>query len=82
MRQEEDPGRWLSIHILIEDDSIEGNRRCPRTYERQILQKMIQLRSMMKMIDNVPKIPMTYRVSPESCTIVVAVVFVVEYLPS
>ena len=43
---------------------------------------MFRPRSMMKMIDNVPKIPMTHRVSPESCTIVVAVVFVVEYLPS
>ena len=46
------------------------------------LQKMIQLRSMMKMYDDVPKLPMTYRVSPVSCTIVlVAVATMVEYLP-
>ena len=43
---------------------------------------MIQLRSMMKMYDDVPKLPMTYRDSPENCTDVVAVATVVEYLPS
>ena len=36
----------------------------------------------MKMYDDVPKIPMTYRDSPTSCTVVVAVGNVVEYLPS
>ena len=36
----------------------------------------------MKMIDDVPKIPMTYRISLDSCTVVVVVVIVVEYLPS
>ena len=36
----------------------------------------------MKMNDDVPKIPMTYRDSPFSCTFVIAVVVVVEYLPS
>ena len=37
----------------------------------------------MKMYDVVPKLPMTYRVSPVSCTVVVvAVVTAVEYLPS
>ena len=47
------------------------------------LQKMIQLRSMMKMYDAVPKLPMTYRVSPVNCTIVIVVVStMVEYLPS
>ena len=51
--------------------------------EERWLQKNIQLRSMMKMYDVVPKIPMTYRVSPVSCTIlIVAVSTVVEYLPS
>ena len=43
---------------------------------------MIQLRSMMKMHDDVPKIPMKYRDSPVSCTIVVVVADVVGYLPS
>ena len=32
------------------------------------LQKIIQLRAMMKMNDDVPKLPMTYRDSPISCT--------------
>ena len=36
----------------------------------------------MKMKDDVPKFPMTYRVSPDSCKFVVAVAVVVEYLPS
>ena len=37
----------------------------------------------MNMCDDVPKLPMTYRVSPVSCTVVlVAVVTMVEYLPS
>ena len=40
------------------------------------------LRSMMKMYDGVPKLPMTYRDSPVSCTVVVAVATVVEHLPS
>ena len=35
---------------------------------------MIQLRMMMKMYDDVPKISMTYRDSPVSCTIVMMVV--------
>ena len=43
---------------------------------------MIKLRSMMKIKDDVPKLRITYRVSPDSCTIVVAVVAVIEYLPS
>ena len=46
------------------------------------LQKMIQLRSMMKMYDDVPKLPMTYRDTSFSCTVVVMVVVYVEYLPS
>ena len=46
------------------------------------LQKMIKLISMMNMNDDVPKLPMTYRDSPVNCTTVVAVVTVVEYLPS
>ena len=32
----------------------------------------------MKMKDDVPKLPMTYRVSPDSCTVVVVVVAVVN----
>ena len=36
----------------------------------------------MKMLDNVLKPPMTYRVSLDSCTVVVADVVMVEYLPS
>ena len=36
----------------------------------------------MKMNDDVPKLPMTYRDSPVGCTFVVAIAAVVEYLPS
>ena len=43
---------------------------------------MIELRSMMKVKDDVIKLLMTYRDSPVSCTVVVEVVVVVEYLPS
>ena len=43
---------------------------------------MIQLRSMMKMYDGVPKIPMIYRDSLVSCTIVVVFATMFEYLPS
>ena len=48
----------------------------------QRLQKMIQLRSMMKMYDDVPKIPMTYRDSPIGCTVLMMVDVDVEYIPS
>ena len=34
----------------------------------------------MKMNDDVPKLPMTYRDSPSSCTVVMMVVVDVEYL--
>ena len=51
--------------------------------EEILLQKKIQLRSMMKMYDVVPKNPMIYRVSPVSCTVViVAVATTVDYSPS
>ena len=43
---------------------------------------MIQLRSMMKMYDGVPKIPMTYRDSPVKCIVMVLVTTLVEYLDS
>ena len=43
---------------------------------------MIQLRLVMKMYDDVPELPMTYRDSPVSCTVVMMVVVDVEYLPS
>ena len=43
---------------------------------------MVQLRSMMNMYDDVPKIPMTYRDSLVSCIVVMMVVLDVEYLPS
>ena len=69
-------------HTDATKDNSEYDRRCLSTYGRWILQKMIQLRSMMKMKDDVTKLPMTYRVSPDSCTVVVAVVSMVEYLPS
>ena len=72
----------------IEDD-LEDDRRFSSTHIRRfnthilILQKMIKLISMMKMYDDVPKLPMTLRVSPVSCTIVVvAVATTVEYLPN
>ena len=35
----------------------------------------------MKMYDDVPKLPMTYRDSPISCIVVMMVVVDVEYLP-
>ena len=43
---------------------------------------MIELRSMMKMYDDVPKIYMTYKDSLVSCIVVMMVVVDVEYLPS
>ena len=43
---------------------------------------MIQLISIMKMYDDVPKLPMTYRDSLVRCTYVVSISIVVEYLPS
>ena len=36
----------------------------------------------MNMYDDVPKLPMTYRDSPVSYAVVVAVATMVEYLPS
>ena len=36
----------------------------------------------MKTLDDVPKLSMTYRVSPDSYTVAVAVFVAVEYLPS
>ena len=72
---------WYWNTNAIEDNP-EDDRRCPSTYERRRLQNMIQLRQMMKMKYNVPKHPMKYRDSLDSCTVAVAVVDVVEYLPS
>ena len=69
-------------HTDAIEDNPEDDRRCLSTYKRRILHKMIPLRSIMKMKDDVPKLPMTYRVSPDNSTVVVAVVVVVEYLPS
>ena len=43
---------------------------------------MIQLRLMMKTHDDVPKLPMTYKDSPVSCTVDVVVAADEEYLPS
>ena len=69
----------------LEDDT---DSRWFSTYRRWftiyilILRKMIQLRSMMKMYDDIPKLPMTYRDSPVICTHVMMVVVDVEYLPS
>ena len=69
----------------LEDDT---DSRWFNTYKKWLsiyilrLRKMIQLRSMMKMYDDVPKIPMTYIDSPLSCTVVMMVVVDVEYLPS
>ena len=54
---------------MIEDNP-KDDRRCPRMYERQRLQKMIHPILMMKMKDDVPKLPMTYRDSPIRCTLV------------
>ena len=36
----------------------------------------------MKMYDDVPKLPMTYRDSPVICTVIIKAVVDVEYLPS
>ena len=59
-------------------------KRCSiRRLKKTCLLKKVQLRSMMNMYDVVPKLPMTYRVSPVSCTVVIVVVAtIVEYLPS
>ena len=71
----------------IEDD-LENDRRWFSTYRRWliiqilILEKMTHPRSMMNMYDDVTKLPMTYRDSPVSCTVVVAISTVVEYFPS
>ena len=62
--------------VLIEDDSIFTYWGCRRW------SSILILRLMMKMHDVVPKLPMRYRDSPISCTIVMMVVVDVEYLPS
>ena len=59
--------------VHIEDDSVFTYWGCRRLFN------ILILRSMMKMYDVVPKIPMTYRVSLEICTVVIADV---EYLSS
>ena len=65
--------------ILQEDDTEDDKKKI----EERFLQKKIQLRSMMKMYDVVSKLPMTYRVSPVNCIVVIVVVStMVEYLPS
>ena len=62
--------------VHIEDDSVFTYWGCRR------LSSIIMIRSMMKMYDGVPKIPMTYKDSLVRCTIVVVVATLVEYLPS
>ena len=62
--------------VLIEDDSIFRYWGCRRW------SSIFILRLMMKMPDVVPKLPMTYRDSPISCTIVMMIVADVEYLSS
>ena len=83
--------KWFSIHILILQKMIQylyTDRRWFSTYKRWFniyklkFQKMIPLRSMMNMYDDVPKLPMTYRDLPIICTIVVEVSTMVEQLPS
>ena len=62
--------------IVIEDDSV-------FTYwDYRISSNIILLSLMMKMHDVVLKIPMKYRNSLVSCTVVMMVVVDVEYLPS
>ena len=61
------------------DDSVEDKQNMSKNTQKMNITEDVQLRSMMKMIDNVPKLPMTYRVSPDSCTVIIADV---EYLPS
>ena len=62
--------------VHIEDDSVSTYRCCRRW------SSTLMLRSMMKMYDGVPKLPMAYRDSPVRCTFVVVVSTLVEYLPS
>ena len=77
-------------HTDTTEDDLEDDvdSRWFSTYKRWfsiyilILRKVIQVRSMMKMYDFVPKLPMTCRDSPISCTVVMMVVVNVEYLPS
>ena len=57
------PGKMIQYsHTDVIEDNLEYDRRCPRMYERQRLQNMIQPRLMMNMKDDVPNLPMTYRV--------------------
>ena len=51
-------------------------------YSHTEIEKNIKLRLRMKMHDDVPKLPITYRDSPVNCTDVVAIATVIEYLPS
>ena len=69
-------------------DNSEDDRRCSSMYEKwfSIYIPKIAKDDPAEINDedecDVPKLPMTYRDSPVSCTVVVAVVVVVEYLPS
>ena len=65
---------------MIEDAQVHMEAHSVFIYCR--LQKIIQMRSMMKINDDVPKLPMTYRDSPISCTVMMMVIVDVEYLPS
>ena len=62
--------------VLIEYDSVFTYWGCRRW------SSILIPRLMMNMQDVVPKIPMTYRDSPVSSTVVMMVVADVEYLPS
>ena len=62
--------------LHTEDDSLFTYWGCRRW------SSIFILRLMMKMHDVVPKLPMTYRDSPVSFTVVIMVVLDWEYLPS
>ena len=62
-------------------------KRCSRRWEEEDWRKMIVEEDPVEiddeMYDGVPKLPMTYRVSPVSCTVVIVVVATtIKYLPS
>ena len=76
---EDDVDQWM-IQKMTTIDVPEDDKK---NIEEIWLQKKIKLRSMMNMYDVVPKIPMTYRVSPASyIVVIVAVSTTVEYLPN
>ena len=79
--------QYKMIQNMIHHSYVDAAKDVPEDDKKMIeerwLQKKVQLRSMVKMYDVAPKIPVTYWVLPVSCIVViVAVATTVEYLPS